>query len=163
MTVRCIAILLASSGLRKSEVLHLKKSEINRELRCIIANCHFGETKQTGISFYNEEAEKILQEYLKTVKVSKNKQDRLFVIGHKRFLRIWKRTREKSGIYLKPKDLRDFFSQEMGKALIPDRYIDIFQGRTPRSVLVKHYTPQGTRLLREIYDEAQIRILELGE
>ncbi len=159
LTVRCIAILLASSGLRKSEVLYLKKSEINRELRCIIANCHSGETKQTGISFYNMEADKILQEYLKKVKVSKNKQDRLFVIGHERFLRIWKRTREKSGICLKPKDLRDFFSQEMGKALIPDRYIDIFQGRAPRSVLAKHYTPQGTRLLREIYDKADLKII----
>jgi intergrase/recombinase len=61
---------------------------------------------------------------------------------------------------LKPKDLRDFFSQEMGKALIPDRYIDIFQGRAPRSILAKHYTPRGIRLLREIYDKADLRILE---
>ncbi len=82
MTVKCIAIFLASSGLRKSEVLYLKKSEINTELRCIIPNCHSGETKQTGISFYNEEAEKILQEYLKKIEISKNKLDRLFVIGH---------------------------------------------------------------------------------
>jgi len=47
----------------------------------------------------------------------------------------------KSGVYLKPKDLRDFFSQEMGKALIPDRFIDVFQGRLPNNVLAKHYTP----------------------
>jgi len=51
--------------------------------------------------------------------------------------------REKSGIYLKPKDLRDFFSQEMGKAFVPDRYIDIFQGRAPRNVLAKHDNPHG--------------------
>ena len=62
---------------------------------------------------------------------------------------------------MKPKDLRDFFSQEMGKALIPDRYIDIFQGRAPRNVLAKHYTPQGTRLLREIYDKANFRFMHL--
>ena len=60
---------------------------------------------------------------------------------------------------LKPKDLRDFFSQEKGKALIPDRYIDIFQGRAPRNVLAKHYTLQGTRLLREIYDKADLKVL----
>ncbi|MEM3525812.1 MAG: integrase [Candidatus Jordarchaeaceae archaeon] len=70
-----------------------------------------------------------------------------------------KKAREKSGMYLKPKDLRDFFSQEMGKALIPDRYIDIFQGRAPRNILAKHYTPQGIRMLREIYYKANLKIL----
>ena len=96
-------------------------------------------------NFYNEEAEKILLEYLKEEKVPKNNNDRLVIIGHERFLRAWKRARETSGVYLKPKDLRDFFSQEMGKALITDRFIDIFQGRSPRSVLAKHYTPQGIK------------------
>jgi integrase len=102
LTVKCIAILLASSGLRKSEVWNLRKNEVNRKLRCIIPNCHSGETKQYGISFYDEEAEKVLQEYLKKSKVPKNKDDRLFIIGHERFLRIWKRAIEKSGVYLKP-------------------------------------------------------------
>jgi hypothetical protein len=50
------------------------------------------------------------------------------------FLKAWNKAREKSGVYLKPKDLRDFFSQEMGKALIPDRFIDIFQGGPPKNV-----------------------------
>jgi integrase len=152
LTVKCMAILLANSGLRKSEVWNLRKGEVNRELRCIIPNSHYGETKQSGISFYNEEAESILEEYLKQKFTSK--EDRLFIIGHARFLRIWNKAREASGVCLKPKDLRDFFSQEMGKALIPDRFIDIFQGRSPRNVLAKHYTPQGMRLLREIYYKA---------
>lgn len=159
LTVKCMAILLATSGLRKSEVWNLKRSEINRNLRCIIPNCHSGETKQSGISFYNEEAESVLEEYSKQ-QLMKSKGDRLFVIGHARFLRIWNKAREKSGVYLKPKDLRDFFSQEMGKALIPDRFIDIFQGRSPRNVLAKHYTPQGIQLLREIYDKAKLKVLE---
>jgi len=47
----------------------------------------------------------------------------------------------------------------MGKALIPDRFIDIFQGRTPRNVLAKHYTPQGIRLLKDIYDKADLKVL----
>ena len=45
LTVKCMAILLATSGLRKSEVWNLRKSEVNRELRCLIPNCHSGETK----------------------------------------------------------------------------------------------------------------------
>jgi integrase len=158
LTVKCMAILLATSGMRKSEVWNLRKSEINRKLRCIIPNCHSGETKQSGISFYNEETASVLEEYLEQQSI-RNMDNRLFVIGHARFLRIWNEAREKSGIYLKPKDLRDFFSQELGKALIPDRFIDIFQGRSPRNVLAKHYTPQGLRLLREIYDKANLRVL----
>jgi intergrase/recombinase len=81
------------------------------------------------------------------------------VIGHETFLKVWNKARRKTGLNLKPKDLRDFFSQEMGKALIPDRYIDIFQGRASRGVLAKHYTPQGIRMLREIYDKADLKVL----
>jgi integrase len=158
LTVRCIAVLLATSGLRKSEVWNLRKSDIDRGLRAIIPNCHSGETKRSGISFYNEEAEKVLEEYLAKEKGLQS-SERLFVIGHERFLKAWNKAREKSGVYLKPKDLRDFFSQEMGKALIPDRFIDIFQGRSPRNVLAKHYTPQGIKLLREIYDKANLKVL----
>jgi intergrase/recombinase len=87
------------------------------------------------------------------------KRERLFPISNERFFYAWKRAKEKSGIALKPKDMRDFFSQELGKALIPDRYIDIFQGRAPRNVLAKHYTPQGLRMLREIYDKANLKVL----
>ena len=46
--------------------------------------------------------------------------------------------------------MRDFFSQEMGKAFVPDRYIDIFQGRAPKNVLAKHYNPHGIKMLKEI-------------
>jgi intergrase/recombinase len=60
---------------------------------------------------------------------------------------------------LKPKDMRDYFCQEMGKALIPDRYIDIFQGRAPKNVLAKHYTPQGIRMLKSIYEKADLKVV----
>ena len=56
--------------------------------------------------------------------------------------------------------LRAWFSTEMGELGVPDRFIDIFQGRSPRNVLAKHYTPQGIRLLREIYDKAALMILK---
>jgi hypothetical protein len=44
--------------------------------------------------------------------------------------------------------------------LIPDIYIDIFQGRVSKGVLAKHYTPQGIRLLKEIYDKANLKITQ---
>jgi integrase len=156
LTVKCAALLLATSGLRKGEVLGLRKGDIDRKLRCIIPNCHSGETKHSGISFYNAEAETCLNEFEKTCSSEK---DKLFVIGHQTFLTAWNKARKKTGINLKPKDLRDYFSQEMGKAFVPDRYIDIFQGRAPRNILAKHYTPQGIKLLRKIYDKAKLKIL----
>ncbi|MGB9756835.1 MAG: tyrosine-type recombinase/integrase, partial [Candidatus Bathyarchaeales archaeon] len=158
--VKCFALFLAVSGLRKSEVWSLRKSDINRELRAIIPNCHSGKTKHSGISFYNEEAEKLLLEFEKSMNPMQKLSDRLIPIGSNRFFYEWQKAKKKSGIILKPKDLRDFFSQEMGKALIPDRFIDIYQGRAPKNVLAKHYTPQGIKLLREIYDKANLKILE---
>ena len=144
LTVKCIALLLASSGLRKGEVLGLRKSDIDMNLRSIVPSCHTGETKHSGITFNNGEAEDCLKKYLAQ---TNTKSERLFIIAHEKFLKEWNRARAKTGLRLKPKDLRDFFSQESGKALIPDRYVDIFQGRAPKGVLAKHYTPQGVRFL----------------
>jgi len=48
----------------------------------------------------------------------------------------------------------------MRKRFVPDRFIDIFQGREPKNVLAKHYTPQGIKMLKEIYDKANLKILD---
>jgi integrase len=156
--VKTVALFLASSGLRKNEVLSLMERDIDRKVRSIVPSCHSGETKHSGISFYNSEAEACLREFEKK-NVGLEKNGKLFRIGHETFLRAWNRARKKSSIYLKPKDMRDFFSQEMGKAFVPDRYIDIFQGRSPRNILAKHYNPHGIRMLREIYDKADLKVL----
>jgi integrase len=158
LTVKTAALFLASSGLRKNEVLSLAWKDIDRNTRAIVPGCHSGETKHSGISFYNSEAEAILVEFERSAS-SLGKDGKLFHIGHETFLRAWNQARKKTGLNLKPKDLRDFFSQEMGKSLIPDRYVDIFQGRAPRNILAKHYTPKGIKLLREIYDKACLRVL----
>jgi integrase len=156
--VKCVALFLASSGLRRGEVLCIKKVDVDRDLRSIIPNCHSGQTKHSGITFYNEEAESCLLEYEEKQTDKEKQSDRLLPVRYERFFYAWKRAREKSGIYLKPKDLRDFFSQEMGKALVPDRYIDVFQGRAPKNVLAKHYNPHGVEMLKEIYDKASLRV-----
>ncbi len=154
--VKCAAIFLASSGLRRGEVLSLKENDVNRELRSLIPSCHTGQTKHSGITFYNKEAEKHLNEYEQKQTPKEKESGRLFPIRYERFFYAWKRAKKKSGINLKPKDLRDFFSQEMGKAFVPDRYIDIFQGRSPRNVLAKHYNPHGISMLKEIYEKGNL-------
>ena len=50
--------------------------------------------------------------------------------------------------------MKRFFIQELGKAYVPDRYINIFQGRAPKNVLAKHYNPHGIQMLKEIYEKA---------
>jgi len=110
LAVKCAALLLATSGLRKNEVLGLKKDEIDRKARCIIPHCHNGETKHSGISFYNAEA--CLVEYEESCRYYNGK---LFTLSNVTFLSYWNKARKKTHINLKPKDLRDFFSQEFGK------------------------------------------------
>ena len=156
--VKCASLFLASSGLRRGEVLSLKENDVNRKLRSLIPSCHTGQTKSSGITFYNLEAEKCLIEYEQNQTPQEKESDRLFPIRYERFFYAWKRAKKKSGINLKPKDLRDFFSQEMGKAFVPDRYIDIFQGRSPRNVLSKHYNPHGIAMLKEIYEKGNLNL-----
>jgi integrase/recombinase XerD len=156
--VNCVALFLASSGLRRGEVLSLKESDVDRQNRSLIPSCHSGQTKHSGITFYSQESEKCLLDYEQKQTQKEKESDRLLPVRYERFFYAWKRARKKSGIYLKPKDLRDFFSQEMGKAFVPDRYIDIFQGRAPKNVLAKHYNPHGIKMLKEIYEKANLRI-----
>jgi len=63
-----------------------------------------------------------LEKYSKQ-KPIKNNDNNLFIIGQAKFLRICNRARKKSVICLEPKDLSDFFSQDLGKALIIDLFI----------------------------------------
>jgi len=43
---------------------------------------------------------------------------------------------------------------------VPDRCVDVFQGRAPRSVIAKHYTGKGLERLKRIYDKANLKVLE---
>ena len=58
-----------------------------------------------------------------------------------------------------PKILREWFCSEMGKLGVPDRYVDAFCGRVPRSVLARHYTDFSPERLKEIYDKASLQVL----
>jgi integrase len=50
-------MLYATTGLRRQEILSLKHEDIDFEKRMITPNNHFGETKESWVSFYDEEAE----------------------------------------------------------------------------------------------------------
>jgi len=140
---RIIFMMLGSSGVRVSELLGAK---IDNAQRMIIPQSHDGSTKNAWISFYNEEAAEIYDE--KPFNTSRN------TISH-----VFKDVADKTGINMSAQTLRSVFAREMSKAGVQDRYIDCFCGRTPQSVLARHYSDYSPEVLKEIYSKANIKIL----
>ena len=42
---------------------------------------------------------------------------------------------------------------------VPDRYVDVFQGRAPNSVIARYYTGKDLERLKRIYDKTDLKIL----
>ncbi len=144
---KTIFLMLASSGLRVSELLN---AEIDRESRMLIPRAHDGSTKTAWISFYNYEAEELLIEY----------QGELYGISRNTVAHVFKETADKTGIEISAQTLRSVFAREMGLRGVQDRYVDAFCGRMPGSVLAMHYSDFSPEVLKQIYDKADIKFLE---
>ena len=152
---RTIYLFTATTGLRKSEILSLLKTDVDLKTRAVRPR-HFTRKKRSGITFFNEETEKWLRKYLKE---RKDSDPRLFVISDRQWKKIWKRATEAAGVKITAQVLRLWFSTEMGELGIPDRYVDVFQGRAPRTVIAKHYTGKGLERLKRIYEKADLKVL----
>jgi integrase len=152
---KVLFLLIASSGLRRSEALNLKLSDMDFERRMIIPR-HESKTKRSFITFYNEEAESLLKEWLK---IRPKRTDKLFPMNTNKSHRIFMEARKKTGINITPQILREWFACEMGRLGVPDRYVDAFCGRVPRSVLARHYTDFSPEKLKEIYEKANLKVL----
>ncbi len=150
---KAIFLLLASSGLRLGEVLSLRLSDVDFEQRMVVPNIHNGSTKHSWITFYNSEAETILSQYM-----SNNGNGKIFNISRKQIARIFKQVAEKTGVGITPQTLRSVFAREMGLRGVPDRYIDAFCGRTPQSVLARHYSDFSPETLKEIYNRVNLKL-----
>ncbi len=151
---KAIYLFTATSGLRKGEILGLTRDKIDLKLRAAIPQ-HFTRVKRSGITFYNVETEKWLEKYL----VSRSDSDsRLFVISDRKWKKIWKDSSKAANVKITPQVLRAWFATEMGELGVPDRFVDVFQGRAPRSVLAKHYTGKGLERLKRIYDKADLKV-----
>lgn len=121
----------------------------------VIPNNHNGDTKRSWVTFFNEEAERALEEYLATRRDSNPK---LFRISPQTFIDIWKYTNQDSEVKITPQILRRWFCNEMGRLGVPDRYVDAFCGRVPKSVLAGRYSDFSPEKLKEIYEGAGSRI-----
>ena len=64
--------------------------------------------------------------------------------------KLWAVAKEQTGLTITPQRLREWFCCEMALLGVNDRYIDAFCGRTPKSVLARHYTdynPESINLI----------------
>lgn len=147
--------MFASSGLRLSELWNLTKEDIDFETRGIKSK-HDTRTKRAGVTFYNSECEKYLQRYLDSRKDDSN---RLFVISWNQFSKmIWKKVSKTADFNITAQVLRKWHATTLGELMVPDRFVDVFQGRAPKSVLAKQYTGKGLETLRRIYESTNLKI-----
>jgi integrase/recombinase XerD len=154
---RALFLMYASTGLRKMELLSLTKEDIDWEKRMIVPNNHNGETKRSWITFFNDEAKLALKEYLVT---RKDNNPKLFRISPHTFIDVWKYASQDSGIKMTPQVLREWFCDELGRLGVPDRYVDAFCGRVPKSVLARRYSDFAPEKLLEVYGKTNIKILD---
>ena len=118
---RALFLMCASTGLRRNELLSLTRNDIDWERRMVIPSNHDGETKRSWVTFFNEEAELALKEYLAT---RDDDSPKLFRISPHTFIRIWKEGYDRTGVKITPQVLRQWFCDELGKLGVPDRYVD---------------------------------------
>jgi integrase len=153
--VRMMFLAYCVTGLRRNDIMFLMKSELYRDTRMIIKN-NGSQTKRRWITFYNEELEKPLNEYLE----SRNDDNpRVFVVDKfKTFQKHWKIAQKKTGLSITPKDLRDWFCNEMIRLGVQECYIDAYCGRVPKTILRRFYVNYSPDILKEVYDKANLRL-----
>jgi integrase/recombinase XerD len=152
---RLVFLLLYNSGLRIGEILSLKLSNLDFEQNMIDATyIHKGKTKSSWYSFFTAKAAVLLQTYLDENGLS-DANDKIFTTSTRKVQQAFKVASKKLGFEIYPHLLRTVFSEKCRKAGIQEDYIDAFCGRTPKSVLARHYTNYSPTTLRKEYEKLE--------
>ena len=151
--VKMMFLAYCVTGLRRNDIMYLMINELERNNRMIIKSSQ-SRTKHRWVTFYNEELGKVLHPYLD----SRNDSNlRVFPVDkYKTFPKYWSMAAAKTGLKITPKDLRDWFNNEMMRLGVPETYINAFCGRIPRTVLRRNYVNYNPMKLKEIYDKANL-------
>jgi len=148
--LKAIILLGASSGMRAEELYQLEPCDIDIDNRLVHINHdpkngQSTKTKKSRISYFNEEAQKTLIEYL-TYFNEGGRLKRLFYQNH--IFNIFK------GAPIHVKDLRKFFSQEWDRRGGPTSIKKILMGHSLKGdVDLMHYNCQSEDDLKKIYDK----------
>ena len=146
----------ATSGLRSSELCQLTMDDIDEDKRMLVPDKE-SSTKETWLTFYNEEAAEAFEEFREE---RKEGDDRVFQTTKQPLNRKFRHVSEETGVKVTVQRLRRWFATEMSRCDVDATYIDAFCGRTPSSVLEKHYLDYSPDSLKEIYDEAGLTVLD---
>lgn len=155
LELKAAFLLLATSGLRRHELLELKPTQIDLDKCMIVPDGGHAPTKIQGLTFFNDEAKAPLTRLLSSKPLGPD--GRIFWQRNNPLRRGFERA--SVGFPITPKVLRYWFCNEMGRLGVQDRYIDAFCGRLPRSVLARHYTDYSPDRLKQIYDKAGLKVL----
>ena len=145
----------ATSGLRSSELCHLTMDDIDEDKQMLVPDKE-SSTKETWLTFYNHEAKEAFEAF----KPERNGDERVFQTSKQPLNRKFRHVSGDTGVKVTVQKLRRWFATEMSRCGVDAEYIDAFAGRTPSSVLEKHYLDYSPERLKEIYDEAGITVLE---
>ena len=146
----------ATSGLRSGELVGLTMDDIDEAKRMIVPDKE-SSTKQTWVTFYNEEAEQAFERF----KPDRDPDDeRVFQTVKQPASRKFRQISEATGVKVTVQKLRRWFATEMSRCGVDAKYIDAYCGRTKSSVLEEYYLDYSPERLKEIYDEAGITVLE---
>lgn len=154
---KALFLMYASSGRRRNEILDLTLENVDFEQRMLSPIDKESQTKNTWFSFFNEEALEAYQQY--RAEQGNELNGKLFE-GTSHINGIFREISEKTGVKVSPQVLREWFCQTMGELGVPDRFVDAFCGRVPKSVLGKRYTDYSPKRLKQIYDEVGLKVLE---
>ena len=146
----------ATSGLRSSELCQLTIDDIDEEKRMLVPNKE-SSTKETWLTFYNDEAAEAFEQFREEREPDDN---RVFQTTKQPLNRKFRYVSEEVGVKVTVQRLRRWFATAMSRCGVDAKYIDAFCGRTPSSVLEKHYLDYSPDSLREIYDDAGLTVLE---
>jgi len=166
-------LVLASSGLRRHELMELTPRQIDMENRIIYPGRKSSAAKFQWITCFNDEAkaalikllmnstnectdEYITNRYIPIGTPSSKPDERVFTMHKDTLTKKFKRASDGK---ITPQILRDWFCCEMGRLGVPDRYVDAFCGRVPKAVIGRYYTDYSPERLKEIYDGAGLVVL----
>jgi integrase len=150
---KALFLFFATTGLRKNEVLSLAHDDIDPSIRLVTPKSHSGTTKHCYLSFYNRETER----FLKNIH---SDSEKLFDLSDRKYKEIWKTAKAISGIGITPQKLRQWFCSEMALNGVSDSYINAFCGRTPKSVLARHYLDYSQSKMKQIYEKADLKVVD---
>ncbi len=160
LPIQAFYLTTASSGLRRGELLSVTLEDVDFSQRLLVPrHAHdenTGRSKRSKFSFYNDEAELKLKDYLAS---RKDSDPRLFPFGDSRINRNFDRAEAKVGFRVTCQDLRIWWSDTMSDLGLADRYVDFLQGRAKRSILSRHYSDFSVEKMKARYDRCGLRIL----